>query len=142
MIGGGGFNLHQIFNSYHSFESLNCARLLRHHNIKNNTMSDIDNKMNDSLKQIDDGFEKYKEASRQGNPILTNQTCGWTMFYQICAFISCLIFIAGLIQGGNNGFFLAISGVCGALGCLVSGYVIQLLFDCRRYLEVIAKKQS
>ena len=103
-------------------------------------MSDINKKMNDSLKQLDDGFEKYKEASRQVNPIMTNQTCGWTMFYQICAFISCLIFIAGLIQGGNNGFFLAISGACGALGCLVSGYVIQLLFDCRRYLEVIAKK--
>jgi len=96
--------------------------------------------MNDSLKQLDDGFEKYKEASRQVNPILTNQTCGWTMFYQICAFISCLIFIAGLIQGGYNGFSLAISGICGALGCSVAGYVIQLLFDCRRYLEVIAKK--
>jgi hypothetical protein len=39
-----------------------------------------------------------------------------------------------------NGFVLVVSGLAGGLSSFIFGYIIQLLFDCRRYLRRLVEK--
>ena len=45
-----------------------------------------------------------------------------------------------LLAGSKDGLVLLISGVAGGLSTLIFGYIIQLLFDCRRYLRRMTER--
>jgi len=79
------------------------------------------------------------------NPI-GEETCGWSTFCTVIGWLNLLLGVKGLfVLGGNSsdrdsGPILIITGFAGGISSFIFGYIIQLLFDCRRYLQRIAQK--
>ena len=72
--------------------------------------------------------------------------CGWSTFCTVIGWINLLLGVIGLFMlGGDrsdraNGMVLIITGFAGGLSSFIFGYIIQLLFDCRRYLRRMTEK--
>jgi hypothetical protein len=95
--------------------------------------------------QTDSKQKTPKQTPKQSgneisNPTEEALTCTWTIFCNIVGTINFALGIIGLFNGKESGFYLAIVGFAGGISCLLLGYIIQLLFDCRRHLEKIANK--
>ena len=77
-----------------------------------------------------------------------DETCGWSTFCTVIGWINLLLGVIGLFivvigSGGSdlaNGMVLIITGFAGGLSSFIFGYIIQLLFDCRRYLRRMTEK--
>ena len=73
-------------------------------------------------------------------------TCGWSTFCTVIGWINLLLGVIGLFMFGGNssdrasGMVLIITGFAGGLSSFIFGYIIQLLFDCRRYLRRMTEK--
>jgi hypothetical protein len=79
---------------------------------------------------------------------IDEETCGWSTFCTVIGWINLLLGVIGLfivvLGGGSsdraNGLVLIITGFAGGLSSFIFGYIIQLLFDCRRYLRRMTEK--
>ena len=75
-----------------------------------------------------------------------DETCGWSTFCTVIGGINLLLGVIGLsMLGGTSsdrasGMVLIITGFAGGLSSFIFGYIIQLLFDCRRYLRRMTEK--
>jgi len=85
-------------------------------------------------------------VNRETPSPIGEETCGWSTFCTIIGWINLLLGVIGLFMlGGDrsdraNGMVLIITGFAGGLSSFIFGYIIQLLFDCRRYLRRIIEK--
>lgn len=97
--------------------------------------------------------ESLPSSNESRNPVLLNNEvgaakCGWSVFCSIVGWLNIILGLIGLIMFAGSrsdqaaGFTLAVAGFSGGIACLISGYIIQLLFDCRGYLKKIAKGQN
>ena len=83
------------------------------------------------------------ETRETTNPT-AEETCGWSTFCWVIGWMN--LFLGGvgllmmLLAGSKDGLVLLISGVAGGLSILIFGYIIQLLFDCRRYLRRMTER--
>lgn len=74
------------------------------------------------------------------------ETCGWSTFCTVIGWINLLLGVIGLFMLGGtssdraSGTVLIITGFAGGLSSFIFGYIIQLLFDCRRYLRRMTEK--
>jgi hypothetical protein len=85
-------------------------------------------------------------VNRETPSPIGEETCGWSTFCTVIGWINLLLGVIGLFMlGGNssdraNGMVLIIAGFAGGLSSFIFGYIIQLLFDCRRYLRRMIEK--
>jgi len=81
------------------------------------------------------------DVDRKTPNTIGEETCGWSTFCTVIGWINLLLGVIGLFMlGGNSsdrasGLVLIITGFAGGLSSFIFGYIIQLLFDCRRYLR-------
>ena len=85
-------------------------------------------------------------VTRETPSPIGEETCGWSTFCTVIGWINLLLGVIGLFMlGGNSsdrasGMVLIITGFAGGLSSFIFGYIIQLLFDCRRYLRRMTEK--
>ena len=85
-------------------------------------------------------------VNRETPSPIDEETCGWSTFCTIIGWINLLLGVIGLFMFGGNssdrasGMVLIIAGFAGGLSSFIFGYIIQLLFDCRRYLRRMTEK--
>jgi hypothetical protein len=85
-------------------------------------------------------------VNRETPSPIDEETCGWSTFCTVIGWINLLLGVIGLFMlGGDrsdraNGMVLIITGFAGGLSSFIFGYIIQLLFDCRRYLRRMIEK--
>jgi len=85
-------------------------------------------------------------VNRETPSPISEETCGWSTFCTVIGWINLLLGVIGLFMlGGDrsdraNGMVLIITGFAGGLSSFIFGYIIQLLFDCRRYLRRMTEK--
>ena len=85
-------------------------------------------------------------VNRETPTPIGEETCGWSTFCTVIGWINLLLGVIGLFMlGGNSsdrasGVVLIITGFAGGLSSFIFGYIIQLLFDCRRYLRRMTEK--
>ena len=88
----------------------------------------------------------FTAVNRETPSPIGEVTCGWSTFCTIIGWINLLLGVIGLFMlGGDrsdraNGMVLIITGFAGGLSSFIFGYIIQLLFDCRRYLRRMTEK--
>lgn len=88
----------------------------------------------------------FTAVNRETPSPIVEETCGWSTFCTVIGWINLLLGVIGLFMlGGNssdraNGMVLIITGFAGGLSSFIFGYIIQLLFDCRRYLRRMTEK--
>jgi len=81
------------------------------------------------------------DVDRKTPNTIGEETCGWSIFCTVIGWINLLLGVIGLFMlDGNSsdrasGLVLIITGFAGSLSSFIFGYIIQLLFDCRRYLR-------
>ena len=85
-------------------------------------------------------------VNRETPSPIFEETCGWSTFCTVIGWINLLLGVIGLFMlggGGSDrasGMVLIITGFAGGLSSFIFGYIIQLLFDCRRYLRRMTEK--
>ncbi len=85
-------------------------------------------------------------VNRETPSPIDEETCGWSTFCTVIGWINLLLGVIGLFMlggGGSDrasGMVLIITGFAGGLSSFIFGYIIQLLFDCRRYLRRMTEK--
>ena len=91
------------------------------------------------------GFHTPSPAvTRETTNSVAEESCGWSTFCWVIGWMN--LFLGGvgllmmLLAGSKDGLVLLISGVAGGLSILIFGYIIQLLFDCRRYLRRMTER--
>jgi len=79
----------------------------------------------------------------------TYRRCGWSKFLNVCSYISLALglisfILAGLALGDQWRFYVAFSIVLVATGLngLLLSFFVQMIFDCRNYLEIIALNRN
>jgi len=88
----------------------------------------------------------FTAVNRETPSPISEETCGWSTFCTVIGWINLLLGVIGLFMlGGNSsdrasGMVLIITGFAGGLSSFIFGYIIQLLFDCRRYLRRLTEK--
>ena len=90
----------------------------------------------------------FTAVNRETPSPISEETCGWSTFCTVIGWINLLLGVIGLFivvigSGGSdlaNGMVLIITGFAGGLSSFLFGYIIQLLFDCRRYLRRMTEK--
>ena len=88
----------------------------------------------------------FTAVNRETPSPIDEETCGWSTFCTVIGWINLLLGVIGLFMlGGNSsdrasGMVLIITGFAGGLSSFIFGYIIQLLFDCRRYLRRMTEK--
>ena len=88
----------------------------------------------------------FTAVNRETPSPIDEETCGWSTFCTVIGCINLLLGVIGLFMlGGDrsdraNGMVLIITGFAGGLSSFIFGYIIQLLFDCRRYLRRMTEK--
>ncbi len=88
----------------------------------------------------------FTAVNRETPSPIDEETCGWSTFCTVIGWINLLLGVIGLFMlGGDrsdraNGMVLIITGFAGGLSSFIFGYIIQLLFDCRRYLRRMTEK--
>ena len=88
----------------------------------------------------------FTAVNRETPSPISEETCGWSTFCTVIGWINLLLGVIGLFMlGGNSsdrasGVVLIITGFAGGLSSFIFGYIIQLLFDCRRYLRRMTEK--
>ena len=88
----------------------------------------------------------FTAVNRETPSPISEETCGWSTFCTVIGWINLLLGVIGLfLLGGTssdraNGMVLIIAGFAGGLSSFIFGYIIQLLFDCRRYLRRMIEK--
>ena len=77
----------------------------------------------------------------------SEERCGWAAFCTVIGWINLVVGGIGLVlmMTGDrseraSGMVLLITGLAGGLGSFISGYIIRLLFDCRRYLRKLSER--
>ena len=85
-------------------------------------------------------------ATQGSSSPVVEERCGWSTFCTVIGSLNLLLALIGLLMMGGssyeqaNGFVLVVSGLAGGLSSFIFGYIIQLLFDCRRYLRRLVEK--
>ena len=85
-------------------------------------------------------------VNRETPSPISEETCGWSTFCTVIGWINLLLGVIGLFMLGGtssdraSGMVLIITGFAGGLSSFIFGYIIQLLFDCRRYLRRMTEK--
>jgi hypothetical protein len=88
----------------------------------------------------------FTAVNRETPSPIDEETCGWSTFCTVIGWINLLLGVIGLFMlggGGSDrasGMVLIITGFAGGLSSFIFGYIIQLLFDCRRYLRRMTEK--
>jgi hypothetical protein len=88
----------------------------------------------------------FTAVNRETPSPIVEETCGWSTFCTVIGWINLLLGVIGLFMFGGNssdrasGMVLIIAGFAGGLSSFIFGYIIQLLFDCRRYLRRMTEK--
>ena len=88
----------------------------------------------------------FTAVNRETPSPISEETCGWSTFCTVIGWINLLLGVIGLfLLGGTSsdrasGMVLIITGFAGGLSSFIFGYIIQLLFDCRRYLRRMTEK--
>ena len=91
---------------------------------------------------VDD--KSRRPVTRETTNSVAEESCGWSTFCWVIGWMN--LFLGGvgllmmLLAGSKDGLVLLISGVAGGLSTLIFGYIIQLLFDCRRYLRRMTER--
>ena len=88
----------------------------------------------------------FTAVNRETPSPIGEETCGWSTFCTVIGWINLLLGVIGLFMLGGtssdraSGMVLIITGFAGGLSSFIFGYIIQLLFDCRRYLRQMTEK--
>ena len=88
----------------------------------------------------------FTAVNRETPSPISEETCGWSTFCTVIGWINLLLGVIGLfLLGGTSsdrasGMVLITTGFAGGLSSFIFGYIIQLLFDCRRYLRRLTEK--
>ena len=99
-----------------------------------------------SLPTVAEVRPAFTAVNRETPSPISEETCGWSTFCTVIGWINLLLGVIGLFMlGGDrsdraNGMVLIITGFAGGLSSFIFGYIIQLLFDCRRYLRRMTEK--
>ncbi len=84
-------------------------------------------------------------AAPESSPVQA-ETCGWSTFCFVIAVLNFIMAGFGLLALSGNrsereqGFILIVMGIGGGITSLLFGYIIQMLFDCRRYLKRLTER--
>ena len=88
----------------------------------------------------------FTAVNRETPSPIGEETCGWSTFCTVIGWINLLLGVIGLFMLGGtssdraSGMVLIIAGFAGGVSSFIFGYIIQLLFDCRRYLRRMTEK--